>query len=31
MVEIWLKEEFEGQRHQKRIDIISEIEKQNMK
>ena len=31
MIDIWLKEEFEGGRHQKRIDIILEIEKQNMK
>lgn len=31
MVDIWLKSNFEGERHTKRIELISEIEKQNMK
>lgn len=31
IVEVWIDTEFEGKRHEKRINMISEIEKQNMK
>ena len=31
ILEVWLNTEFEGGRHQDRLDIISEIESENMK
>lgn len=31
MVDIWINTQFEGERHEKRINMISEIEKENMK
>lgn len=31
LLDIWLNTDFEGERHQRRIDIIEEIEKENLK
>ena len=31
IVDIWLNTDFEGGRHQERLDLVSEIENENMK
>ena len=31
IVRMWLATEFEGGRHQERLDLVAEIEKENMK
>ena len=31
ILEVWLNTKFEGGRHQERLDLVSEIERENMK